>query len=166
MIGPQTGRRRVSRIAGAVAMAAVSTGAIASAASAASVKVTVPSKVTKGSDYAIQVTGSYEPNELKGRAYLIALIQFNGRPCRASAQAENRWAVSDHQTIQYYFAPTAHPQRVGIFVPKSFEELNSFTGGDVTTRHVCAYLYPKFVHAGDTTAPIARADRRYAVTRK
>ena len=54
-----------------------------------------------------------------------------------------------------------------IFVPKSpFSRTDSFIGGDVTTRHVCAYLYPKFIHAGDTTGPIARADKRYTVTRK
>jgi hypothetical protein len=51
-------------------------------------------------------------------------------------------------------------------VSRSFKELDGFTAGDMTTRHVCAYLYPKFIHAGDTTAPIARADKRYAVTRK
>jgi hypothetical protein len=130
------------------------------------VKVNVPSKVKKGSTYTIQVTGSYKPSELKGRAYLIALIQFNRRPCQATAQEENRWAIKNHQTAQYYFAPTAHQQRVGIFVPKSFREVDRFTGGDVTTRHICAYLYPKFIHAGDTTAPIAQADKRYAVTRK
>ena len=45
----------MSRVAGVVTIAALSTGALASAASAASVKVTVPSKVKKGSDYGIQV---------------------------------------------------------------------------------------------------------------
>jgi hypothetical protein len=156
----------MSRVAAVVTMTALSTGTLASAASAASVKVNVPSNVKKGSTYTIQVTGSYKPSELKGRAYLIALIQFNARPCQATAQAENRWVIRNHQTAQYYFAPTAHPQRVGIFVPKSFTEVDHFTGGDVTTRHVCAYLYPKFIHAGDTTGPIGQADKRYAVTRR
>jgi hypothetical protein len=152
----------MSRMAGALTAVALSTGATSSAASAASLKVTVPSQVKKGSAYAIQVQGSYMPSELKGRAYLISIIQFSPKPCQATAQLENRTG----RRLQYYFAPKAHPQRVGIFVPKSFKELDDFKAGDLATRHVCAYLYPRFVRAGDTTAPIARADRRYAVTRK
>ena len=148
-------------------IATLSTGALASAASAASVKVTVPAKVKKGSDYSIQVQGSYKPRELKGRAYLISFIQFNARPCSSTAQAENRWAIRTHGYIQPYLAPKAHQQRVGVFTPKSpFSRTDSFIGGDLGTRHVCAYLYPKFIHAGDTTGPIARADKRYTVTRK
>ncbi len=162
MIGPQTGRRRISRLAGAVTVAALSTGALASAASAASLKVTVPSKIKKGTAYAIQVQGSYKPSELTGRAYLISIIQFSAKPCKATAQQEN----SSGRFLQYYFTTKAQPQRVGLFVPKAFKEVNGFTAGDISTRHVCAYLYPKFIHAGDTTAPIARGDKRFAVTRK
>jgi hypothetical protein len=57
----------MSRMVGAVTVAALSTGAIASAASAASLKVTVPSQVKKGADYTIRVQGSYEPSELTGK---------------------------------------------------------------------------------------------------
>ena len=60
----------------------------------------------------------------------------------------------------------AHPSRVGIFETKSpFTRLDGFKAGDLGTRHVCTYLYPKFIHASDTTAPIARADKKYRVTR-
>ena len=157
----------MSRVAGVVTIAALSTGALASAASAASVKVTVPSKVKKGSDYVIQVHGSYKPSELKGRAYLISLIQFNARPCQATAQAENCWAIRAPWPHPVLPRAEGSPQRVGIFMPKSpFNRTDGFIGGDLSTRHVCAYLYPKFIHAGDTTGPIARADKRYAVTRK
>ena len=166
MIGPQTGRRLMSRLAGAVTVAALSTGAVASAASAASLKVTVPSQVKNGTPYGIQVQGSYKPKELTGRAYVITLIQFNGRPCRATAQAENLWAIHSHATVDFYLRTKAHPQRVGIFTARSpFSFQDGFRARSLGTRHVCAYLYPKFIHAGDVTAPIARADKRLKVTR-
>ncbi|MFX9050384.1 hypothetical protein ABTN54_20125, partial [Acinetobacter baumannii] len=69
---------------------ALSSGALASAAGAASLKVTMPPQVKKGKSYEIQIDGSYKPSELTGHAYLIAAIQFANHPCKASAQAENR----------------------------------------------------------------------------
>jgi hypothetical protein len=168
MIGPQTDRRRISRVACAVTVAALSIGALASAATAASVKLTMPSQIKKGKDYVVQIDGSYKPGELKGKAYLISVIQFSGVPCKATAQAENRWFVQTGKLVQWYLAPLKqkHLTRVGIFETKSpFTRIDGFTAGDLGTRHVCTWLYPKFIQAGDTTAPIARADKKYRVTR-
>jgi hypothetical protein len=164
---PHTGRRRVQCFALALTVATLGSGAVASAAGAASVKITMPSKVKRGTDYPIQVTGTYKPRELKGRAYLISAIQFANHPCKASAQAENR----TRWYIQWYFTPKAerklkNPKHVGIFVGKSpFTNTQGFTAGDLGTRHVCSWLYPKFIHASDTVAPIARADKKYRVTK-
>jgi hypothetical protein len=164
---PKTGRRRAQRLATAATVAVLGSGALASAASAASLKVTVPAKVKKGSDYSIGVTGTYKASELKGRAYLISAIQFANHPCKASAQAENRSSYF----VQWYLVPKSeaklkHPKHVGIFVGKSpFSNLEGFVGGTLGTRHVCSWLYPKFIHASDTTRPIAHADKAYRVTK-
>lgn len=166
MFGPRTGWRGLARTATALTVAALGSGALASAATAASVKVTMPSHIKKGNSYAIQIDGSYKPRELKGHAYLISAIQFSGLRCKATAQAEDRWAQQTGALLQYYFTTKAHPQRVGIFKTTSpFTQLDGFKAGDLGTRHVCTYLYPKFIRAGDTTAPIARADKPYRVLR-
>ncbi len=165
---PQTGPRRARRLVAAMTVATLGTGAIASAADAASVKITMPSQVKRGTDYSIQVTGSYKTGELKGRAYLISAIQFANRPCRSSAQAENRSSVF----VQWYLTPKSeaklkNPKHVGIFVGKSpFSTIQGFTAGDLGTRHVCSWLYPKFIHPSDTVSPIARADKKYRVTKR
>ena len=164
---PHTGRRRVARLASAVTVLALGSGALASAAAAASVKVTVPSQVKTGKGYGIRVGGTFTPSELTGRAYLIAAIQFANHPCRATAQAEN--ATTDF--VQWYLIPKSelklkHPKHVGVFESKSpFNRFDTFKAGEVSTRHVCAWLYPKFIGAGDTTKPIARADKKYRVTK-
>jgi hypothetical protein len=162
---PHTGRRRAQRLATALTVAALGSGAIASAASAASLKLTVPSQVKKGKGYAIQVNGSYQRRELTGKAYLITAIQFSNHSCKDSAQAENR--SSDF--VQWIYAPAKeqnHPVHVGVFETKSpFTKLNGFTAGDLGSRHVCSWLYPKFIHPSDTVHPIARADAKYRVTK-
>lgn len=163
----QIGRGRARRVASAVTAVALSSGALASAAGAASLKVTMPPQVKKGKSYEIQIDGSYKPSELTGHAYLIAAIQFANHPCKASAQAENR--TTDF--VQWYLIPKSeqkakNPLHVGIFETKSpFTRFDNFTAGDLSTRHVCAWLYPKFIRASDATKPIARADKRYRVTR-
>ncbi len=162
---PETGRRRAQRLATAMTVAALGSGAVASAATAASLRITVPSPVKQGKDYGIQVNGSYKQSELKGKAYLITAIQFADHPCKASAQAENR-----AYSVQWIYAPAKeanNPVHVGVFETKSpFTVLRGFKAGELGTRHVCSWLYPKFVHASDTVRPIARADKKYRVTKK
>ncbi len=164
MMCPPSGRRRASRLAGVLTAAALGSGAVASAAQAASLKITMPAQVKKGASYEIKISGSYKRSEITGRAYLIATIQFANQPCKATAQAENR--TSDF--LQWYLAPPKPnpPKRVGVFKTSSpFTQLNGFIGGTLSTRHVCAWLYPKFINAGDTTKPIARADKKYRVVK-
>jgi hypothetical protein len=139
------------------------------AAAAASLKLTVPAHVKKGARYTIQIHGSYKKRDITGRAYLISLIQFAARPCSTSAQEENVWAIRNGQNIEFYFAPHSDPARgnVGLFETKSpFDRTDTLKASAAGTRHVCTYLYPRFTHASDATQPIARADKRYVVTRR
>ena len=123
----------------------------------------------KGTRYAIKIHGSYKKREITGRAYLISLIQFADIRCRGSAQDENQWAIRTGSNIEFYFAPASDPARggVGLTEPKSpFDRSDTLRANSAGTRHVCTYLYPRFTHASDPTQPIARADKRYVVTRK
>ena len=165
MVGAVSDRGRVARLAGALATAAVCAGAIAGGALAASLRISVtPRTIHKGDDYTVKVTGSYKQSELTGRAYLISVLQFTAKPCKATAQLENP-AVSN-LPVQFYFAPKSAPQKVGIFLTKSpFTRIDSFSAGKTGPRRVCAYLYPKFISASDTTAPIATASAKYRVLR-
>lgn len=159
--------RASRRITAALTLASVGSAALAASAGAASLKITMPSQVKRGADYTIQINGSYKHSELKGRAYLISTIQFANHPCRKTAQAENR----SPYYLQWYFTPKSeqklkHPKHVGIFAPPApFVRSDAFTAVDLGTRHVCAWLYPKFIHAGDSLTPIARADKRYRVVK-
>jgi hypothetical protein len=96
---------------------------------------------------------------------MISVIQFTAKPCLGSAQAE---ANLRGGTIQYYLAPQSNPSKgnVGVFESKSpFTLKRSLTAGNLGVRHVCSYLYPKFIPGpGDKTRPIAKADAKYTVT--
>jgi hypothetical protein len=163
----QPGRRitSIGRRSGLGVLVAVCSVASAGAASAATLSAAVPSKIAKNKGYAIALHGSFQKSELSGRAYLISVIQFSSKPCLASAQAE---AIHRARSIQFYLAPHNDPRRgkPGVFEKKSpFRNKRSFTAGTLGVRHVCAYLYPKFV-PGETSriAPIAKADASYKVT--
>jgi hypothetical protein len=143
--------------------------ALAASTSAASLKLTVPAYVKKGTSYGVKIDGSFKKRELKGRGYLISLIQYAPGSCRRTAQDENAWAVRTGSSIDFYLAPGGDPARgrVGLFETKSpFTRADSFRAASAGTRHVCTYLYPRFIHAGDATPPIAHADKRYKVTRR
>jgi hypothetical protein len=156
----QRGRR-----SGALGLAILASAATAASAGAAGLKITVPAHVHRGAAYAIKLTGSYQRSEALGKPYLISLIQFSAARCQASAQLENRRVSSNF--LQFYFAPPRASQQVGIFENSSpFTRLDGFTATRIGPRHVCAYLYPKFIGSTDATAPIATADRAYKVTRK
>lgn len=153
------GRRSV-----AVGLAMFCSAASAAGAGAAGLKITVPAHPHKGAAYTIKLTGHYKRSELTGKAYLISLIQFSGAPCKASAQLENQQVNGN--LLQFYFAPPHASQRVGLFEKSSpFSRGDPFTATRVGPRHVCAYLYPKFIGSSDHTTPIATADRAYRVTR-
>jgi hypothetical protein len=142
---------------------------LATAASAAAVKLTLPGHVKKGTRYTIKIHGSYKKNQITGRAYLISLIQFADIRCRGSAQDENQWAIRTGANIEFYFAPGSDPARGGVGQSETkspFDRTDTLKASSVGTRHVCTYLYPRFTHASDPTQPIARADKRYMVTRR
>jgi hypothetical protein len=159
-----SGVHRVGRTARACAILVVCFGAFAGAAHGATLKVSMsPSTIRVGDDYTITVSGSYSQSELTGRAYLISLIQYSSEPCKATAQEEN----SGPFTRQYYLRKNKHSQRVGVFESDSpFSRADSFTAVTTSTRRVCAYLYPQYIGAGSTTAPIAHASAEYTVRSK
>lgn len=155
--------------AAGVCMGALAPAALAASANAASLKLTVPAHLKKGTSYQIKIDGSFKKRELKSRGYLISLIQYAPGSCRSTAQGENAWAIRTGSSIDFYFAPGGDPARgrVGLFETKSpFTRSDSFKAGSAGTRHVCTYLYPRFIHAGDANQPIAHADKRYKVTRR
>src|SRR5437868_10914099 len=150
----------------ALCLSVLAPATLASAASAASLRLTLPAKVTKGTRYTIKIHGSYKKKEITGRVYLISLIQFADIRCRGSAQDENQWAIRTGSNIEFYLAPGSDPARgdVGVFETKSpFDRTDTLRARSAGTRHVCTYLYPRFTHASDATQPIARADKRYKV---
>jgi hypothetical protein len=168
-----TARKQLSRGlrvgTAALCLSATVPGVVAAAASAAGVRVTVPAHVKKGARYTITIHGSYKKKEVTGRAYVISLIQFASIPCRGSAQDENQWAIRTGSNIEFYLAPGSDPARggVGVFETKSpFDRTDTLRASSLGTRHVCTYLYPRFTHASDATQPIARADKRYTVTKR
>ena len=161
--------RGLRAAAAALCLSVPATATLATAASAAGLRLTLPAQVKKGTRYAIKIHGSYKKREITGRAYLISLIQFADISCRGSAQDENQWAIRTGSNIEFYFAPASDPARggVGLTEPKSpFDRSDTLRANSAGTRHVCTYLYPRFTHASDPTQPIARADKRYVVTRK
>jgi hypothetical protein len=155
----------MKRYATGVGLSLLCSGALAAGASAATLKVSVPGHLHKGDHYAIKLSGSYQKSELSGRAYLISLIQFSGKPCKATAQLENSQVNSN--LLQFYFAPQKSPQNVGIFETHSpFTRTDGFVAGRLGSRRVCAYLYPKFIAPGSTVKPIASAGKAYSVAKK
>jgi hypothetical protein len=139
-------------------LAGVCSAATAAGAPAATLKISVPARVHHGQSYSIKITGSFKKSEVKGKAYLISVIQFSGKPCRATAQLENQLVA------QFYLLSGS---QAGIFESRSpFTRIDRFTANTVGSRRVCAYLYAKLVHATDKTAPIATADAPYKVIKK
>jgi hypothetical protein len=160
--------RGLRAAAAALCLSVLAPAVLATAASAAGLKLTLPSHVKKGARYTIKIHGSYKKNQITGRAYLISLIQFADIRCRGSAQDENQWAIRTGANIEFYFAPRSDPARggVGLSEPKSpFDRSDTLQASSAGPRHLCTYLYPRFTHASDSTQPIARADKRYVVTR-
>jgi hypothetical protein len=138
-------------------------GTVAATALGATLSVRVtPTSIHKGDDYRIAITGKFRQRELTGKAYLIPMIQYSASPCRRTAQLEN-----DNEPVQFYLRTKASSQRVGIFETKSpFTRIDAFTAASQSTRRVCVYLYPKYVTAGASTAPIAMASAKYTVLKK
>ena len=69
---------------------------------------------------------------------------------------------------KFYLAPGSDPARGGVGVSETkspFDRSDTLRARSAGTRHVCTYLYPRFTHASDATQPIARADKRYTVTK-
>jgi hypothetical protein len=170
MFHPDSRRIRLGRCAPAAAItvlgaATAASGATAAAgataATAATLHIRVPSHVAKGKSYSIELTGTFKPSEVKGKAYVISALQYSSRPCASTAQDENR------RDPQFYFAPTNAPTKVGIFETKSpFTRIDDFTALRLGARRVCSYMYAKQIAASDKTRPIARAGVLFRVTKR
>jgi hypothetical protein len=165
MFDPGRSSRPIGRGAFAVALSALSLAAGAGAASAATLHVAVNASVKKGQNYVISVGGTFSKGEVQGgKAFLVSVIQFGSKPCLSTIQKEGV-----QRQVQWYLAPGDDPTtgKLGVFEAKSpFTKNNGFTAKTAGARHVCAYLYPKRVSKpSDATAPIAKADTRYKVTK-
>lgn len=134
----------------------------AAAATAATLRVSAPAKVTKGRSYTIKIHGTFTKYAAHDRRYLISLIQFSPKPCEATAQAEN----ASGRPVEFYFASRAHPQAVGIFETTSpFNRMDFLRAVAPGSRRVCTYLYLGFVGPSSTVAPVARASAAYKVVK-
>src|SRR2546423_352126 len=92
--------RGLRTAAAGLCLSVPATATLATAASAAGLRLTLPAQVKKGTRYAIKIHGSYKKSEITGRAYLISLIQFADIRCRGSAQDENQWAIRTGSNIE------------------------------------------------------------------
>ena len=156
-----TGSRRLCLRVCALALLALAPAAVAAPASAATLKVMVPAHMHKGDQFTIAISGHFKHREVHARAYLVAAIQCSAAPCKATAQLENTEVTAD---LQWYFEPPHNTKNAGIFESRSpFTRTDTFKAGKPGSRRVCAYLYPKFIKANDTVAPIATASARYKV---
>jgi hypothetical protein len=156
----------LARWAAGIAAVAVCWGAGAAAASAATLRITVPAKVKKNAGYAIAIRGTFAKSEVQnGRAFLVSVIQFSPKPCLGSVQAES----NAKRPLQFYLAPKGDPTlgNIGVFKSSSpFTNVKGFTAKSVGRRRICSYLYPKLIaKPSDTTPPIAKAQASYKVTR-
>jgi hypothetical protein len=150
MINLGLGRIRTGRWLCAFVLATCCTGALAAAASAATLQIRVtPASILEKKSFHVVITGTYSKSELKGKAYLVSFIQYNFKPCKAGAPQEGH----------AYGKPFA-AQNTGA---SPFGWDFSFTAGGVGERRVCAYLYPKPVGPKSTIAPLTRATITYKV---
>jgi hypothetical protein len=150
MISLDFGRPRTGRRLGVFALAICCTGTLAAAASAATLQVHVsPATIHKQKSFHILITGTYSKPELTGKAYLVSFIQYNLKPCKASAAQEL------HADSQNFASQKAGNSPFGWDF--------SFTAGGPGARRVCAYLYPKQVVPASTIAPLKRATATYQV---
>jgi hypothetical protein len=152
MRGLGKGGKRLGRGVGAFALAIGCSGALAAAASAATMAVNVtPGSIHRNQSFHIKIHGTYSKSEIKARqAYLVAFIQYKTAPCKSNATKEK--AV--------YGTPFTH-MNAG---PTSFGWDFRFKAGSPGSRRVCAYLYPKKVNPGDKVAVLTRATTTYHVS--
>ncbi len=128
---------------------------VSSAAQAAVLNISVPAHVRLGHGYTIAITGSFRRNEVRGRAFLIAAIQFGDQPCQLTAREENQL----RNKPQFYLG-----RRAGVFESRSpFTRRDGLVASAIGTRHVCAWLYPRSSGPNDRTLPIASDDVSYVV---
>jgi hypothetical protein len=153
MIAAASNQRRLARLARGAGLALLCSGATATAASAASLTVRVPShSVRRHHTFEIKVSGSYRAAELTGRAYLVAAFQYDTKPCKATGAAEA--GLSD---ASFFFSKTVSPS--------PFVRRFGFSAGKPGPRRICAYLYPKVVAPKDTAVPIATASGLFRVVK-
>ncbi|MEA2161190.1 MAG: hypothetical protein QOD66_3570 [Solirubrobacteraceae bacterium] len=153
MFAAVTIKRRLARCTRGAGLALLCTAATATAASGASLSVSVPAhSVRQHHTFLIKLSGSYRAAELKGKAYLVAAFQYDTKPCKATGAAE-----AGRSDASFFFSK--------VVSPSPFVRRFGFTAGQPGPRRVCAYLYPKVVSPMDTTVPIARATGLFRVVK-
>ena len=138
---------------------AAALGILAADAMGASLVVTVtPASVHPGKRYAVTIAGRYDRAARPRPPYLLAFVQYTGRPCKATATAE-------------YALPTS--QWSWDFYPQQAETRSPFknvvywkAGAQGGARRVCAYLYAQPVSPVTTAPPLARAGASFRNTKR
>jgi hypothetical protein len=139
----------------AITLAAVlGFGSIAADAMAASLAATVtPATVHPGGRFRITIIGRYDELAHPRATYLLAFIQYTGRPCKATATGEYALPPSEWNWDFY-------PQRAE---PKSpFKSVAYWKAGSgLGSRRVCAYLYAEPASPTSKATPLVRAGASY-----
>jgi hypothetical protein len=126
-------------------------GVLAASASAASLKVSVPSTVHPKQKYEIKITGAYKRSELSGTAYLVAYLQYSGHACKPTAKAERALPTSVW-SLDFKGKEPRSP----------FTRIDNWQAGSIKgRRHVCAYMYPKVVSLASSVAPLVTASASF-----
>lgn len=135
----------------AAVVALVSASAPASAASAATLSLTVPAhNVARHQVFSISASGTFKRSELEGKAFLAVGFQYDTRTCLPTVQAE-----FNRKDIYFFFHKT--------IAASPFTRTWSWSAGSRGPRRICAYLYRKPVTPADRIAPLARASGFFRV---
>jgi hypothetical protein len=145
-------RARLSCRAAVSGLVGLCLAAGASTAAAASLHVSeTPKTAHSGGTYRVTVSGRYRARELTGSAFLLGVIQYDGRPCLKTGKAEAKrtgFTFFLHETL----------------ASSPFKVKASFTtGSQKGQRRVCAYLYPRSVSPSDNVKPLAHAGAAFKV---
>jgi hypothetical protein len=148
----------VAKITATTVACVLGSGALAGEATAASLSVRVrPVHLHPGSRYTVTITGTYDVRAHQ-RTYLLAFIQYSGRPCRATATREYLLPASEWDWDFF-------PQRAETKSP--FKDIAYWKAGTrLGPRRVCAYLYARAVSPATTARPLVRAGTAFSNARR
>lgn len=134
-------------------------GGAAADAAATSLTVTVsPTTLHPGVHYRVTIAGSYTERSHAKPPYLLAFIQYSGKPCQRSATAEYTLPASEWDWEIFPQQAETHP---------TFKDVAYWKAGSrLGTRHLCAYLYASEVTPSTKAQPLARASTSFSNSKR